>query len=71
MTDQPRHGTPPGVPRWVKTAAIITGILIVLFVVLALAGMGGEHGPGRHASGADAPPAGVTLLQAAPTGDPG
>ncbi len=37
-------------PRWVKLLGIIIGILLLLFVVLRLAGMGGEHGPGRHFS---------------------
>lgn len=44
-------GTPPGMPRWVKIAAIVVGVLILLFLVLQLTGVGGEHGPGRHMSG--------------------
>ena len=60
MTEQPPHvelrpdtgsGSPPGMPRWVKMAAITVGILILLFVILRLTGIGGEHGPGRHMSG--------------------
>ena len=43
--------TPPGMPRWVKVAAIVVGVLFLLFVVLQLTGIGGEHGPGRHMSG--------------------
>jgi hypothetical protein len=51
------HGeSPPGMPRWVKVAAIIIGILVVLFVVLLVTGIGGQHGPGRHMS-ASTPPA--------------
>jgi hypothetical protein len=38
---------PPGMPRWVKVSAIVTGLLVVL-VVVALAVGGGNHGPGRH-----------------------
>lgn len=53
-------GSSPRMPRWVKVAAIVAGILVLLFVVLQLTGVGGEHGPGRHMSGAGTPPAGVT-----------
>lgn len=53
-------GTPPRMPRWVKLAAIVAGILVLLFVVLKLTGIGGEHGPGRHMSGADPAPASDT-----------
>lgn len=65
----PDHESPPRMPRWVKVGAIIIGILVVLFVILQLAGIGGDHGPGRHLSGGDAraavaeeqaPPAGIT-----------
>jgi len=52
-------GSPPRMPRWVKVAAIIVGVLVVLFVVLKLLGVGGEHGPGRHSSEGTTPPAGV------------
>jgi hypothetical protein len=55
-------------PRWVKIAAIIVGILVLLFVVLRLTGVGGEHGPGRHTGGADTPPASVTEEHAPPAG---
>ena len=43
--------TPPGMPRWVKVTGIVVGILILLFVVLQLTGVAGQHGPGRHFSG--------------------
>ena len=56
MTD-PQHGTwpdlgdaPPGMPRWVKVSAVVVGLLILLFVVLQLTGIAGEHGPGMHSS---------------------
>ena len=42
---------PPRMPRWVKVSAIVVGVLVLLFLVLQLAGIGGEHGPGRHISG--------------------
>jgi hypothetical protein len=58
-------GTPPGMPRWVKVAAAIAGLLLLLFLVLQLTGVAGEHGPGMHSSagrpaaeGAAAVPAG-------------
>ncbi len=47
------HGSssdePPGMPRWVKVSAIIVGILVLLVVLVKVTGVGGEHGPGRHA----------------------
>ena len=56
MTDplhEPRPGTedaPPGMPRWVKIAAVVVGLLILVFLVLQLTGIAGEHGPGMHSS---------------------
>lgn len=42
--------------RWVKVSLIVAGLLIALFVGLSLAGLGGDHGPGRHLSpGREAP----------------
>lgn len=56
MTD-PQHDagpglgdTPPGMPRWVKVAAVVVGLLLLLFLVLQLTGLAGEHGPGMHSS---------------------
>lgn len=44
------RGAPPGLPRWVKVAGLIIGILLVaLAAIMAIAG--GDHGPGRHANG--------------------
>ncbi len=48
-----------GMPRWVKVSLIVVAGLIVLFVVLQLTGMGGEHGPGRHMPGGGAPASSV------------
>lgn len=45
----------PGMPQWVKVAGIIAGVLVLLFVLLQLAGVGGGHGPGRHLSTGQAP----------------
>lgn len=53
-------GTPPGMPRWVKVSAIVVGVLILLFLVLQLTGIAGNHGPGRHSSAGITPPAGHT-----------
>ncbi len=46
---------PPPRPRWVKVAGIVVGLLVLMFVVMNLAGVGpsaGGHGPGRHMGGA-------------------
>jgi hypothetical protein len=42
---------PPRAPRWVKIAAVIVGVLLLVFLVLQLTGLAGDHGPGRHFSG--------------------
>lgn len=42
---------PPGMPRWVKICLTVVGVLIALFLVAQLTGLGGQHGPGRHMSG--------------------
>jgi hypothetical protein len=43
---------PVGPPRWVKVTGVVVAVLVVLFVVLRLLGLGGgEHGPGRHSLG--------------------
>jgi hypothetical protein len=44
----------PGTPRWVKVFAIIVIVLVLLLGGLKLFGVGGEHGPGRHAPPGDA-----------------
>ena len=59
MAETPRtsdvdHETPPRMPRWVRVAAIVVGLLILTFLVLKLTGIGGDHGPSRHMSGAPA-----------------
>ena len=54
MAETPRpdmDGTPPRRPRWVTVAAVVVGLLVLLFVVLQVTGIAGEHGPGRHLSG--------------------
>ncbi|MBO1511314.1 hypothetical protein [Metabacillus bambusae] len=41
---------PPGTPRWVKVFIIIATVLILLFVIIKITGIGGDHGPSRHFS---------------------
>ena len=60
-------GTPPGMPRWVKVAAIVVGVLILVFLVLQLTGVAGDHGPGRHSSAGITPP--VSLTESALSSD--
>lgn len=59
-------GSPPRMPRWVKAAAIVVGVLIAIFLVLQVTGIAGEHGPGRHFSGSGEPLEKVTGEPAAP-----
>lgn len=61
QTDQPSAIDDPGptrvgMPRWVKVSLIVLGAVIALFIALQLAGVGGDHGPGRHLGpGGDGP----------------
>ncbi len=51
----PTTTAPPPRPRWVKVAGIVVGLLVLMFVVMNLTGVGpgaGGHGPGRHMGGA-------------------
>jgi hypothetical protein len=41
-----------GTPRWVKVFGVIALVLILLVVVMLV--IGGNHGPGRHASSGEA-----------------
>jgi hypothetical protein len=45
---------PPPTPRWVKVFVIIVIVVAVLVVVVLVTGVGGEHGPRRHAPSGDA-----------------
>ncbi len=58
---RPTADRPPSTPRWVKVFGIIVAVLVLLFVVMMVAGVGGEHGPNRHAPSGDAgtPPTNV------------
>ena len=46
----PDASAPPGVPRWVKVMGIIVLVLVLVFIILQVTGIGGQHSPGRHAS---------------------
>ena len=46
------RGPLTGTPRWVYVFGIIALLVVLLFVILALAG--GGHGPRRHTSSGDA-----------------
>lgn len=61
-SDDTGRESPPRMPRWVKAAVIIVGVVLALFVVLKLTGVGGAHGPGRHMSGPGTPPPGQSLV---------
>ncbi|MGH7476803.1 MAG: hypothetical protein ACRELD_10970 [Longimicrobiales bacterium] len=43
----------PGAPRWVKVFGTIVLVLVLLFVMMKVAGIGGRHGPGRHLQSGD------------------
>ena len=51
----PHADAPPGVgmPRWAKVSIIVVGGIVALLLVLKVAGVGGEHGPGRHMPGGE------------------
>lgn len=41
-------GPTGGMPRWVKVSLIALLVVVLLFGVGKLTGIGGDHGPGRH-----------------------
>jgi uncharacterized integral membrane protein len=43
-----RDRTTEGAPRWAKVFGIVLLVLVLVFVVLQLTGVAGQHGPGRH-----------------------
>jgi hypothetical protein len=69
---EPDLGATTKTPRWVKALGLAAVVVVALFVILQLTGLGGEHGPGRHTPGGGAnttvetpgghtgPPSGVT-----------
>jgi hypothetical protein len=50
----PDRDSAPSTPPWVKRSLIIVMVLVLAFVILNLAGVGGEHGPRRHSGGGNA-----------------
>jgi len=39
-----------GTPRWAKALAIVLLVVTLVLLAIRIAGIGGKHGPGRHAS---------------------
>ena len=69
MTDPDRPETPsvtddgpPGLPLWVKAAAVVVVLLLAVYLVLVLSGHGGSHGPGMHSSSGDSSGEAAALL---------
>jgi len=54
-------GRYPGMPRWVKLTGIVVGVLVLIFLVLQVTGLAGQHGPGRHLSDGRSPVVGFDL----------
>ncbi len=50
----PDRGSTTGTPRWVKVFGIITGVVVLLFVILLFTSGPGGHGPARHTPSGDA-----------------
>ncbi|MCC7165549.1 MAG: hypothetical protein IT331_23835 [Anaerolineae bacterium] len=46
---EPDRGSAPGTPRWVKVFGIIVIIVVLPVGIVMLTGLGGQHGPARHA----------------------
>jgi hypothetical protein len=42
-------GGEPGTPRWVKVFGIIAIVVLLLIGFILFTGLGGPHGPQRHA----------------------
>lgn len=68
--EQPSDRPLSGTPRWVKVFAVVALTLIVGFILLQVSGVGGEHGPGRHApngeTGGARPPDATTVGHTGP-----
>jgi hypothetical protein len=46
---QEETGRPPGTPRWVVAFGIIAIAVVLLLGFILVTGLGGPHGPQRHA----------------------
>ncbi|MGH3985549.1 MAG: hypothetical protein ACRDST_23415 [Pseudonocardiaceae bacterium] len=68
----PDRESTTGTPRWVKVSGIIAIVLVLLFVIMMFAGIGGSHGPGRHTPsggpGGDTPLSSVVTEDHTPSG---
>lgn len=49
LTSSQHDANPPRRPTWVIVTGVLFAVLVVIVIVMLLAG--GNHGPGRHASG--------------------
>ncbi len=56
---EPDRDSTPGTPRWVKLFALVALVVVVLFVIVRVTGLGGEHGPSLHAGPGGTTPSGV------------
>lgn len=54
----------PGTPGWVKLIGLVALVILVLAAFILATGLGGPHGPQRHAAGAAWP--GARAAVAAP-----
>ncbi len=59
---RPDRGSTTRTPRWVMIVGIIILVLVLLYAIMMLAGVGGEHGPGRHTPSGGGPGPGVQTL---------
>ena len=69
MTEPSTPSGPPKMPRWVKISGIIVLLLLLVLVIVMATGIGGEHGPMRHAGSGGATPSTIsTAGSESPTG---
>ncbi len=59
----PDRASTAGTPRWVKVFGLVLLLLVLLFVILRLTGVGGQHGPSRHGDSGDTTPAAGTVAE--------
>ena len=51
-----RNADTNATPRWAKVLAVVIAAVVLAFVLVWLTGLGGDHGPRRHASSGAAAP---------------
>lgn len=59
--DAPDRVSTAGTPRWVKVFGLVLLLLVLLFVILRLTGVGGQHEPSRHGDSGETTPAAETV----------